>query len=152
MDLPGGYVLRFSSRANGCYGCPSSEPADFPTECKGFFKWKLKHIKESYHGTLEGSNSKRSVSVASVSVQRDLCKVKLCGSQKAREPARPTRNNPDGQMERLRFVPMTLDKILSPAGAASLRQPLEIGAARGIQIYMYSYIHIYRYICTLLLQ
>lgn len=53
---------------------PSSEPTDFPTECKGFFNWKLKDKKHSYYRTLESS-------IVKDIVQGNLCKVKLCATK-----------------------------------------------------------------------
>ena len=96
---------------------------------EGFLQEKTKTDEKVISWDPGRQHSKRQISVASGSVQGDLCKVKLCASQ-----------NPVTlkQMERLHFVPMTLDKISSPARTASLRQPLKIWAARGLRIYRHS--------------
>lgn len=133
-------MLRFSCRANGHYSCPNNVLTDLPAECKGFFKWKLKHIRKLCHGVLEGNIVKISFLLLAT-VSRETS-VKLSSV-----PAKRLESQQDQQeinlshesiWETLHSVPMTLDKILSPAGTTSLRQALEIQAAGGIQIYRHS--------------
>lgn len=102
---------------------------------QGFLQVKTKTYKEVMSWGPGRQHSKKQFSVIRDSVQGDLCKVKFCTSQNAREPTRPARNKPVPWKQ---IALCSHDKILSPAGTTSLRQALEIQAAGGIQIYRHS--------------
>lgn len=138
-EQPSGYVLRFSSRANGHYSCPSNELTDFPAECKDFFKWKLKHIRKSCHGALEGNTVKDRFLLVTMSRETSV-KLSSIPAKKleSQQDQQEINLSNESRWRHCTLFPWLWTKYWAQLEQLPLRQPLEIQAAGGIHIYRYS--------------